>query len=286
MIKHTLLLFLCPVLFFTESLFCQDVDATVDHQHIPMTAEHRKGQFYFYWGYNRAWFSTSDLSISGPLYDFTLLDIRAEDRPTPFSFGDYFSIKRISIPQFNYRLGFYLNDHFSLSIGHDHMKYVMVQDQVVEIDGNIENEASAEYGGTYSTYPVKLTSDFLKFEHTDGLNVVSFDFDYVFNLFRIFNDKLGVNINSGLGGGWMVPRSDVRIFGYGINNDYHVAGFAVTAKSGLEITAGKYIFIRSDLKTGYINMRQIFINNEAPERASQHFYFLESYTVAGAYFKF
>ena len=88
-------------------------------------------RFFFYWGYNRATFAKSDIHFSGPDYDFTLFDVVAKDRPTKFNFKTYFSPTSITIPQYDYRFGFFLTRHFAISIGMDHMKYVVTNDQTV-----------------------------------------------------------------------------------------------------------------------------------------------------------
>jgi hypothetical protein len=43
----------------------------------------------------------------------------------------------MTIPQTNFRIGYFINDHYSIALGVDHMKYVMAQNQVANITGNI-----------------------------------------------------------------------------------------------------------------------------------------------------
>ena len=42
----------------------------------------RKGDFFAYWGWNRAWYTNSDIRFEGADYHFVLKDVRAQDRPT------------------------------------------------------------------------------------------------------------------------------------------------------------------------------------------------------------
>jgi len=44
------------------------------------TTKGNKGRFYFFWGYNRGYFTRSDLHLNGNNYDFTLHNIVATDR--------------------------------------------------------------------------------------------------------------------------------------------------------------------------------------------------------------
>lgn len=94
-----------------------------------------KGKFYVYWGWNRGTYSNSDIRFKGDNYDFTLSNVTANDRPTEFGFNPYFRIDRITIPQTNYRIGYFFKENYTISIGVDHMKYVMNNDQNVKING-------------------------------------------------------------------------------------------------------------------------------------------------------
>ncbi len=48
---------------------------------------------------------------------------------------DYINPMEMTIPQTNFKLGYFINDHYNISIGVDHMKYVMTQDQKTAISG-------------------------------------------------------------------------------------------------------------------------------------------------------
>src|ERR1043165_81987 len=71
--------------------------------------EDKKGTCYVYWGYNRDFYSRSNIHFRSPDYDFTVYKVKASDRPS--SFGDvYFDPTRMSIPQYNYRFGYFITD--------------------------------------------------------------------------------------------------------------------------------------------------------------------------------
>ena len=74
--------------------------------------QNNKGKFYVYWGWNRGTFSNSDIRFKGENYDFTLSDVSANDRPTPFGLNPYFRIDRITIPQTNYRIGYFFKENY------------------------------------------------------------------------------------------------------------------------------------------------------------------------------
>ena len=244
------------------------------------------GKFYFYWGYNRAIFGTSDLHLKGTNYNLTLQKIKADDRPSPFSAELYFSPTTITIPQYNYRIGYNFKKNWNLSLGVDHMKYVVQAEQSVLVTGTISPAASTKYAGTYTNQPIIIKDDFLKFEHTDGLNLVSLDAGYQRDMIHF--DKTNITLSGHVGGGvgLMIPRTDSRVFGIGQNNRFHLSGYGLSATTGFEARWWKNIFFRAQMRTGWINMPDILLNNDAPERASQQIRFMEFYGVLGRYFKF
>ena len=93
----------------------------------------QKNAMYFYWGYNRAIYGKSDITFYSDDYNFTLLDARAQDRPVR-TFKTYVNPTTITVPQFNIRLGWYYKFRWDISIGYDHMKYVMRDNQYVYIN--------------------------------------------------------------------------------------------------------------------------------------------------------
>ena len=122
--------------------------------------QNKKGDFFMYWGWNRGAYSTSDIRFSGQVYDFTIQDAIAHDRQTPFNTYDYFHPLRITIPQFNARVGYFVSDNYSVSIGADHMKYVVDSNQVITMNGYIQNSGT-DYDGVYEDERVILSSDLL-----------------------------------------------------------------------------------------------------------------------------
>jgi hypothetical protein len=75
-----------------------------------------KGSFYFYWGYNREFYSKSDIRFTGKEYDFTLQNVHANDRQSKLDADPYLHLNQLTIPQYNYRLGYFINNkifHFN-----------------------------------------------------------------------------------------------------------------------------------------------------------------------------
>ena len=235
-----------------------------------------KGRLYAFWGWNRGYYSKSDIHFRGDNYNFTLKDVVAKDSPTSFALNPYFHPSWITIPQTNLRIGYFINDKLDISIGDDHMKYIMVQEQTVGITGRI-NDGSI-YEGNYTGEDIKLAEDLLTFEHTDGLNYINVELtrnDDILEALNIIHNFNRIQLNSlvGIGAGVLYPKSNVRLL-YGKRHDaFHFAGYGFGAKAGLNLTLFKYLFFRSELKYGFINMPDIRTSPSTSDKASQHFFF-------------
>lgn len=243
-----------------------------------------KGKMFIYWGWNRADYSNSDIHFTGENYDFTLYDVTAQDRITPFSF-DYFHPTKITSPQTNFRIGYFLNDHYTISIGIDHMKYVVDAYQTVTIDGTINT--GTPYDGVYDNDNIRLTHDFLQLEHTDGLNYVNIElkrFDEIGHFIGMNHKNFQLNITEGIGAGVLYPKTDVTLFGRERYDNHHLSGWGVSAGVGLNLTFFKHFFIQSDVKFGYIKLPTIRTTVNPLDNASQSFTFLERTLVFGAKF--
>ncbi|MDH6309722.1 hypothetical protein M2451_002094 [Dysgonomonas sp. PFB1-18] len=231
---------------------------------------YKKGTFYAFWGWNRGAYTNSDIHFKGNDYNFTLRDVKAADRQTKFSFKDYFRIDRITIPQTNLRVGYFIKDNLAITLGVDHMKYVMDQDQTVDIDGYVKPGYESHVNADNS---IKLADDFLQFEHTDGLNYINSEIEYYKNFYT--NGILKVNGLIGGGAGILLPRSNVTMMGNERHDAFHLAGFGLSAKGGLDVNLWNLFFLRSEIKEGYINMPSIRTTKSPDDKAHQAFWFAE-----------
>jgi len=245
-----------------------------------------KGKFFIYWGGNRDSYTKSDIQFKGDDYDFTLYDVKAHDIPKGWHL-DYINPKNMTIPQTNFRMGYFISNHYSISIGEDHMKYQMFQDKAVNITGSYPNPGT--YNELLPNNQVLLTEDFLTFEHTDGLNYINAEIARVDDLSKFLNlpntDKFQINITEGIGGGILYPKTNAKLLGKDRHDDFHVSGYGISAKAGLNFTFYKHFFIQTELKGGYIDMPDIRTTKDNADSASQHFMFLQRIIAFGGIFK-
>lgn len=274
------------MLAFSANTFAQETIKVQDKY-----TAHNKGKFFISWGGNRDSYTKSDITFRGANYNFTLENAVSQDKPKGWHI-DYINPARMTIPQTNFRMGYFINDHYSIAIGWDHMKYVLTQNQTVNVTGEINfpvTESGALFNGTYNHTPTVITSDFMMFEHTDGLNYVNTEFsrhDDISGLFKIKNtDKIQINVTEGFGVGLLYPKTNATLLGKMRYDDFHVSGFGTSLKAGLNVTLYKHFYIQGELKGGYINMQDIRTTQSTADSASQYFFFFQRIIAIGGIFK-
>ncbi|KFF05742.1 hypothetical protein [Flavobacterium reichenbachii] len=285
--------------------------STFAQEEIPVQkyTAHNKGKFFVMWGGNRDTYSDSDVNFRGKDYNFTVNNMTAHDKPKGWHV-DYINPANMTIPQTNLRLGYFFSDHYSVTIGVDHMKYVMTQNQIANVTGNINlpaDDPASIYNGEYNNRPVDMSQGgakeggydngttpvngpaFLMYEHTDGLNYINTEvsrFDDISKLFSLPNiDKVQINLTEGLGAGVLYPKTNTTLLGKERHDDFHVSGYGVSAKAGLNITFFKHFYIQGELKGGYINMQDIRTTTSNEDKASQDFFFFQKIIAVGGIFR-
>lgn len=284
--KHPFLMVVLTFCAFSQYTFAQETATTPEKY-----TAHNKGKFFVYWGGNRETYSKSDITFKGDNYNFTVDNVKAHDKPKGYHI-DYVNPARMTIPQTNLRFGYYITDHYNVSLGVDHMKYVMTQDQTANVSGSInlpETEEGSMHNGEYNNTPTVMSKDFLMFEHTDGLNYVHAQINRVDDISSFLHlpntDKFQINLTEGVGGGLLYPKTNATLLSKQRHDDFHVSGYGLSAQVGLNLTFFKYFFIQGELKGGYIDMQDIKTTSSNADSASQHFGFFQRMITVGGIFR-
>ncbi|MFK7774626.1 MAG: hypothetical protein AB8F94_20975 [Saprospiraceae bacterium] len=272
--------FIISVSLFAQALFFSQIGFSQNQN--PISSDHNKGDFYVYWGWNRGWFSDSDIHFRGNNYDFNLENVVATDRQSSFNLKTYFHPTYVTIPQYNFRVGYFFHEKYNISIASDHMKYVVQNDQTVNISGEIEDSETV-YDGIYNKDKIVLAGDFLRLEHTDGLNYI--------NVAMRRSDRilkwrmLEFHLTEGIGTGILFPRTNATLLNKKRNDQFHLSGYGFDAMVGLRTKFFKYFFVQTESKIGWINMPDIRTTDSTDDKASQQFFFGQWNVVFGARFK-
>lgn len=269
-------------IFYTLLFAVSAVVSSNGQETVNISSDSKKGKLYFYWGWNTAQYSSSDIEFKGKDHNFVLKNVKSHDHDLRWKVSEHLNPGRLTIPQFNFRVGYFLNDHWDISIGTDHMKYVINDLQTVKISGFIESTGSV-YDGVYNNDEIVIDQEsFLEFEHTDGLNYVNVGLrrnDKLVSLTNFADLNLLVGVNAGV----LIPKTNSNLLNKGTNDEFHLSGYGIGATGGLNLTLFNVFFIQTELKTGYINLPSIITTPINTDRGKQDFLFSQWNVVFGGY---
>lgn len=233
---------------------------------------------YVQWGYNTEAYTKSNIRFrinNGD--DFELHKAKAHDRR---DWDDiYKETFQVSIPQYNYRIGFYLNKQHSraFEINFDHAKYIVTDGQTVHVTGTIG-------GKPVDADSVLNPQTFLHFEHSDGANWLNFNYVQQHVLFNTVQTKRPlVTYLWKAGAGFNIPRTDFTWKGSRLNNDFHIAGYNLDAEADMRLYPFRHFFIELVGKTGYARYIDALVDTRETKgnRASHGIGFVEAVGLFG-----
>jgi len=238
---------------------------------------------YLQWGYNAESYTSSNIHFrmqNGN--DFILHNVVAHDK------GDFDAIykkpKEISIPQYNYRIGFYLDAKKSkaLELNFDHAKYVVTDGQTAHVTGIIDG---TRVDGDSMLNPVT----FLHLEHTDGANWLHLN--YVSQLTLLYTASAARPLITAVwkaGAGINIPRTDFTWRNDRYNNDFHIAGYNISVEAGARLYILPRLFFELAGKTGYVKYINALANTASLKgnRVTHSFGYAEGIATFGYDFKF
>lgn len=252
------------------------------------TSKIKKGSFYFYWGYNRSVYTKSSLRCIGAGYDFTMKNLQASDNPERFNPSIYFNPKSITVPQFNVRFGYFFKDNWSLSLGYDHMKYVMDNKQLVNLHGHIDEGISDQWSGDYYGEEMRTNNKFIHYENSDGLNYMRIELSRYFELISFGqNNWLRINTQLGISSGFILSFNDFNFGNQFDRKTVSISGYGISMSGGIRLDFFNRFFIQTNVDGGIIHQIKVKTRpNDDYSHAKQIFGFAATETVLGVAWRF
>ena len=203
----------------------------------------KNGEFYFSWGYNTEYYSKSNLYIDQPELNsnYVFKDVLAKDHIGWDRLFQY----ALSIPQYNYRVGYFFNERQDLGfeINFDHTKYIVRKDQSVMVTGQKDGQAINK--------AFVISDSVLIYYLNNGANFL------LFNLVKKkdFYTSPGSDFKiSGLlkgGIGPVIPHVENVIFGNKNEPHFQIGGWNTGLEAALKITLFKHVFLEICNKLDY-----------------------------------
>ena len=111
--------------------------------------------------------------------------------------------------------------------------------------------------------------------------------DDISKLFGIHNtDIFQLNITEGLGIGVLYPKTNTKLINKQRYDEFHIAGYGMSVKAGLNLVFFKHLMVIGELKGGYINMYDIRTTSSILDKAQQDFFYFQTMLALGWVFRF
>lgn len=213
-----------------------------------------QGTLDFSWGYNRSAYTNSNIRFVGNLYDFRLQGVSAHDQQRPFSWK-YFSPTRLTVPQYNVRIGYNFKDFWNVSFGFDHMRYVIEDGQSVRVSGNIPAGVDPLWSGNFNDGQERaINKEHFQYQNTDGLNYVRLQVSRNLAPFPKFrNGNFTINWMYGASTGALVSFTDFTFEGYRTERVSSISGYGLSLHTGLRFIFYKHFFLQGNFAGGFMH---------------------------------
>ena len=203
----------------------------------------RKGELYFSWGYNKEWYTKSNVSVSQPALgnDYKLANISGHDHP---GWDDGIFNKPLSVPQYNYRLGYTLNKSgWGFEINFDHTKFIFA-DQDAHVTGKLNNK-------TVDTTVAFNQGNGFYYYLNNGANFLLFNVTKRHRLAATKDGNVKVDFFGKLGIGPVIPHVQNELFGNKNDPHFQFGGWNVGAEAALRGTFYRYVYLELANKVDY-----------------------------------
>jgi hypothetical protein len=240
---------ICSVLIMSLVVEAQQKDTIIElakGNTSPTQGNYTKGAFYVSWGYNTEWFSYSTLHVvqDGLGNSYDIQNVHAHDHRGWDEFS--FLTIPITIPQYNYRIGYFFNEKqdLAIEINFDHTKYIITDNQTVHVKGKLNgqnvdtNILFAEKTGFY-------------YYLNNGANFFLINLVKRLRLYCNRNNSFAVDFLGKAGVGPLTPHVQNSLFGQPNNPQFQFGGWNTGLEATLKVTICRYAFLEFSQKADY-----------------------------------
>ena len=202
-----------------------------------------KKEFYFSWGYNKEWYTRSIVKINQPSLGnkYSFVNIKGHDRP---GWDDALFTKALTIPQYNYRLGLFINREkgIAIEINFDHTKFIFA-DQVANVKGTINNKRVDSV--------VNFSQPDFYYYLNNGANFLLFNIVKRAHLLKTKNERIKIDLLSKAGIGPVIPHVENKFFGNANKPNFQFGGWNAGIEAVIRATFFNYVFLEYSNKLDY-----------------------------------
>ena len=209
------------------------------------TKKERKGEFYFSWGYNKEWYTRSDVKVNQPSLNssYTLKSVQSHDHP---GWDEGLLSIPLSIPQYNYRIGYIFDRKrgWGFEINFDHTKHLIANNQVIKVNGTLNGRAvdSSVYFSDSNGFYYYLNN---------GANFLLFNLVKRWNWSESKNGNFKLDAFAKAGVGPLIPHVQNSLFGKANDPGFQIGGWNTGLEGALRATFHKHIYLEFANKIDY-----------------------------------
>src|SRR5882762_9653459 len=201
-------------------------------------------EVYISWGYNTEWYTRSNVHVVQPSLgnDYTFSHIKGHDHK---GWDEGLFQEAFSIPQYNYRLGFLLDETngWGFEINFDHTKFIF-------------SDQDAHIKGTLGHRPVDSTVAFNEangfyYYLNNGANFLLFNVTKKFHILETYDKKIKVDFLGKFGVGPLIPHTQNSLFGKLNHQGFQFGGWNTGAEGSLRATFFRYVYLEYSNKLDY-----------------------------------
>jgi hypothetical protein len=223
-----------------------------------------KGEFYFSWGYNREFYSRSNIRFRNTTtdnYDFVVMNAHAHQSP---DMKEFWKIPRLTIPQYQMNGGYFFKKGrgWGVELSWDHLKYIMDDYQTARVRGNIRGQDIDK--------DTLITPDFVHLQHTNGNNYLMLSAVKKWPLWQ--GKHLSLDAIAKLGGGTMISYTISTVLGNTDPGHFHAQGWVVGTNAGLRLNIYRRFFVQGEGQAAFANYTGSELGQDRVGRATHHFF--------------
>lgn len=208
-------------------------------------SKERKGEFYFSWGYNKEWYTHSTVKVNQPSLNnnYSLNNVISHDHP---GWDEGLFTAPISIPQYNYRLGYFFNKKKGLAfeINFDHTKHIIKDGQIMSVSGTIN--------GRHVDTTVNFSEgNGFYYYLNNGANFLLFNIVKRWNWHESRSGQFKVDALGKAGIGPLVPHVQNSLFGKANEPGFQIGGWNMGVEAGVRATFFKHVYLEFTNKVDY-----------------------------------
>jgi hypothetical protein len=222
--------------------------------HAQQKEKKRKHEIYFSWGYNKEWYTHSNLQISQPELgnSYTFQNISGHDHP---GWDGQLFTKPLSIPQYNYRIGYFFNEKKGLAfeINFDHTTYIFADNQRVHVKGTVNNkpyDGHLLFKENDEVSPPDSSSSY--YFLNNGANFLLFNIVKRWHFISNKKETIQIDAFGKAGIGPVIPHVQNKFFNQPQNDaHFQLGGWNIGVEAAVRATFFKYIYLEYTNKLDY-----------------------------------